>query len=270
MSEPFYYLFVDDSGSRFIDRPSTPRHDGLDHFAMGGILIKEEDVAEVERQVEAVRSKHSIIEPFHSTKMRSRKKGWSWLGVASEEERATALIADLTAFLCAMSCRATACVIHRPGYEARYSGIAREERWQLCKSAYAILAERAAKLAARDGRRLAIYVEQTGKREDNDIRNYHRTLREKGMIFNQTTSGKYQPLLAEHLSETLSENPRFFNKSSLLGQVADLVLYPLVKGRYDLDYLPYRSLMQAGRIIDSILSLDEVHLGVKYYCFDGL
>ncbi|MCB8884030.1 DUF3800 domain-containing protein [Acidisoma cellulosilytica] len=268
MGTPTYHLFVDDSGSRFIDHPSTPRHDGLDHFAMGGLLIKAEDVDGASEGLKALRARHAITAPFHSTKIRSRKKEWAWLGV--DVNRANSLLTDLGDFLCSIPGFATACVVHRPGYETRYSTYAAHERWQLCKSAYAILVERAAKIAVRDGRKLAVYVEQTGPKEDRDIRGYHRHLRGEGMIFNPETSGKYAPLEAASFAASLLENPNFFDKSSLMGQVADLLLYPLVKGRYDPSYRPFCDLKAAGRIIDSTLVPEEENLGVKYYCFDEL
>ena len=56
-----------------------------------------------------------------------------------------------------------------------------------------------------------------------------------------------------------------------MAQFSDLVLYPIVKGRYDPEYRPYRSLLAAGRIIDAALSGSDIpQLGVKYYCFDDL
>jgi hypothetical protein len=52
-------------------------------------------------------------------------------------------------------------------------------------------------------------------------------------------------------------------------QIADLVLYPMVKGGYDQSYRPYAKLIEAARIIDAELDPgDRPNLGVKYSCFD--
>nr|WP_254066642.1 DUF3800 domain-containing protein [Acidisoma sp. S159] len=240
----------------------------MDYFAMGGLLIKAEDVDSATAALEVIRAKFDITAPFHSSKMRSKTKSWAWLG--TDSARAERLMTELSAFLCSMRGHATACVVHRPGYRARYSHYAVHERWRLCKSAYAILVERAAKIAVRDGRKLAVYVEETGKKEDADIREYHRNLRAEGMVFNPATSGKYAPLSAATFAEALLKSPSFFNKSLPMGQVADLLLYPLVKGRYDPTYRPYRDIEAACRIIDASLAAGEENLGVKYYCFEGL
>ena len=200
--------------------------------------------------------------------MRSKKKAWSWLG--SDPGRADRLMDDLSAFLCSVAGHATACVVHRPGYQARYAHY-RQQRWQLCKSAYTILVERAAKIAAREKRRLAVYVEMTGRDEDDAVRAYHAALRETGMFFDAGRSEKYRPLGAEDFSEVLLKKPNFFDKGHLLGQVADLLLYPLVKGRYDASYRPHQELMRASRIIDCTLPFEQrASLGVKYFCFDSV
>jgi hypothetical protein len=59
------------------------------------------------------------------------------------------------------------------------------------------------------------------------------------------------------------------NKSLPQLQLADLVLFPIAKGRYQPGYRPYMDLMNAGKPIDDQLpeSLKEV-CGIKYSCFD--
>lgn len=271
MSTPTYHLFIDDSGSRFIDRPTTPpRQDGLDYFAMGGLLIRAEDVEVAVADLGALRARHNITAPFHSTKMRSKRKEWAWLGTESERERADKLYADLKHFLCSINGYATACVVHRPGYNARYGHYPLRERWQICKSAYSILVERMAKIAFKENRKISVYVEQSGKKEDSAIRSYHTDLRNIGMSFNPITSERYAPLSSDCFSSTLLENPNFFTKSLLMGQIADLLLYPLVKGRYDPSYGPYCDLKAAKRLIDDVLLPENANCGIKYFCFDGL
>jgi len=268
MPTPTLHLYVDDSGTRYADRLSVSRKDGMDHFAMGGLLIREEDVEPTIDDLQALRQKHAITAPLHSTKIRSQKNDWAWLGV--DHQRAESFYSDLTSFLCSMRGHATACVVHRPGYQARYSSHPPEARWLLCKSAYWILVERATKLALKEQRKLIVHVEETGRREDRAIRDYHTELRAAGANFNPRTSGKYSPLIASDFESTLMVSPKFFTKNSLLGQVADLLLYPIVKGRYDPTYRPYCDLIAAQRTIDSALTPAEAGLGVKYYCFDGV
>ena len=116
---------------------------------------------------------------------------------------------------------------------------------------------------------LAVYVEQTGAIEDKQIREYHRELRVSGMIFNPETSAKYGPLSQSDLGSTLLLNPNFFTKSHPIGQLADLLLYPLIKGKYDPTYRPFEAMKCCGKIIDSNLARQDATLGVKYYCFDA-
>lgn len=51
--------------------------------------------------------------------------------------------------------------------------------------------------------------------------------------------------------------------------MADLYLYPMVKGGYEPAYGPYRKLLAANRLIDAMLSeAERPTLGIKYSCFD--
>ncbi|MDF0582075.1 DUF3800 domain-containing protein [Bradyrhizobium yuanmingense] len=47
--EPLLHLYIDESGTRHPDRPGTEAKHGNDWFAMGGILINDEDVATVKQ-----------------------------------------------------------------------------------------------------------------------------------------------------------------------------------------------------------------------------
>ena len=125
--------------------------------------------------------------------------------------------------------------------------------------------------AAQSQRRLVVYIEETGNREDKEIREYHNNLRIKGMFFDPDNSQKYAPLNANGFAETLFAKPNFITKDHPLAQFADLVVYAIAKGRYDPNYKPYRALWDAGKIIDTALLTSEApQLGIKYYCFDGL
>jgi hypothetical protein len=116
-----------------------------------------------------------------------------------------------------------------------------------------------------------VYVELTAKKEDCAIRRYHTDLIRAGMYFDPKNSSKYEPMGATGLASILFTKPNFVKKSHPMAQFSDLVLYPIVKGRYDPEYKPYRSLWEAGRIIDTVLPQKDVtQLGIKYYCFDRL
>jgi hypothetical protein len=52
-------------------------------------------------------------------------------------------------------------------------------------------------------------------------------------------------------------------------QIADLYTYPMARGGYDPDYFPYTQLKDRNKLIDGLLTLEEMpHLGIKYSCFD--
>ena len=101
----------------------------------------------------------------------------------------------------------TACVIHRPGYVARYKGQYKKKLWHMCKTTYSILIERAAKFADEHGCKLEIYYEGSGRKEDRDIIRYARALKTEGCPFNDDTSGRYFPLLPEHYRRIVLGEP---------------------------------------------------------------
>lgn len=265
-----YYLFVDDSGSRDINTVAVPRKDGMDYFALGGVLIAAEDSQNMKQEVQKFKEEHNITVPLHSTKIRSRQKAWAWLGSPGEKERADRFYAGLDHLMCGISGHVTGCIIHRPGYADRY-GHYGDKKWHLAKTAYPILVERAAKVAMRDKRKLVVYLEESGKKEDNFIKKYHSEIIKKGLCFDSSKSVKYNPLSHQSLTNVLSKEPNFFTKNHLIGQLADLALYPIVKGRYDASYSPYLQLIKNKKIIDCSLTEEEKEsFGVKYSCFDGL
>ena len=132
-----------------------------------------------------------------------------------------------------------------------------------------ILIERVAKYAIRHGRKLRIYYEQSGKREDRRILSYMRDLRLSGMPFDRDRSASYNQLSASDFQGTVIGDPRRGSKSSTLLQIADLYLYPMAKGGYKSSYPPYVDLMNARRLIDAhLLSGEQFSSGIKYSCFD--
>jgi hypothetical protein len=238
----------------------------MDYFALGGVLIKEEDVGTVFTKHEAFRSRWNLSAPLHSTKIRGKRGGFSWL--KKVPERADQFFSDLDSLMVSLPFVAMACVIDRPGYVARYEG-KHAEPWLLCKTAFSILVERSAKYAKSLDRRLVIYFEEAGKHEDRAIQSYARDLKTVGMPFEGAAQAGYKSLTAEDFRSLVQGEPNRITKAVPMVQFADLVLYALSKGGYAPDYAPFRALHDCGRILDALLPAKDLpQLGVKYSCFE--
>lgn len=270
-SEPMkkYHLYFDDSGSRDPDKsfmPDGERGDRMDCFALGGVLIREEEIDQVYAAYKAFCAEHSISYPLHSWAIRGGRGKFAWL---KKPERAGIFMPALEELLLSLPIVTIACVVHRPGYVARYRNRYKERVWFMCKTAFSILAERAAKFADEEGRKLEIYFEATGKKEDEDIVAYMRSLKTEGPPFSPETSADYTPLKADDFQRIILGEPRQRTKKTPMIQVADLVLYPMAKGGYDRGYRPFAKLLEAGKLIDCHLREEDIAFrGVKYSCFD--
>jgi len=246
----------------------APRATGRDFFALGGILFNSEDVNQIISAYDSFRAKWEITYPLHSNRIRFATGEFTWLGGLEEESR-NEFFSDLDEMIEQQPFVALACVIHRPGYNARYTKLYGDQRWMLCKTAFAVLIERAAKFASSKDRRLRVHFEESGKREDRDLIQYQKDLKTTGMPFSLATSSKYKPLDAQSFREILIGSPERHKKTSLFCQLADLVLYPMARGKYDPNYRTYEFLKQAGKLIDCVVRPEDVEtLGVKYSCFD--
>lgn len=263
---PTYHLYLDDSGARHLDY--VPKQAGeQDWFALGGILIAEEAEDDFREAHRKFCESWDITDPLHSVRIRHRSKQFSWLGQLEEKERER-FYAELTQLIVSAPVMGIACVIDRPGYDARYRAKYGKRRWALCKTAFSIVSERAAKYAASQGKRLKVFVEKADRQSDAKIRSHYAELRGEGMPFNSDTSAKYGPLAPEVLRHTLWDL-KFKTKSSPLVQLADLYLYPLCRAGYEQSYRPYQVLRDEGKIIDSVLPIEAIaQSGVKYSCFD--
>ena len=260
-------LFLDDSGSRNPDHEQDTRADGMNWFALGGILILESDVRVAVDLHKAFTESWGIDCPLHSTKIRGRRKQFSWLG--QDAGRAAQFHMELENLLLEIPVVGIACVIDRPGYNARYKEQYGNDRWLMCKTAYSILIERAAKHARRSECRLEVSYEGAGQREDRNIEEYHKALKVVGMPFDDGRSESYGSLKAEEFGELVLGEPHRQTKANVLIQIADLYLYPMVKGGYEPSYPPYANLSAAQKIADNLVGETEVaNLGVKYSCFD--
>src|SRR5260370_17609008 len=147
------HLYFDDSGVRQPDRTPQSRLDGMDYFALGGILIHEDKIGALIGAHRALTMKWHVTAPLHSTKIRGHRDAFAWLG--KDASKASDFLGDLEAMILGLPIISIACVIDRPGYVARYAERYKQP-WLLCKTAFAILVERAAKYALRCGAQLEI------------------------------------------------------------------------------------------------------------------
>lgn len=260
-------FYMDDSGTRRPDRAvmifdrESPRY-----FALGGVLVLEENEAPVRQAHEALCSKWSIDYPLHSEPIRHGTGDFSWLRYGSPEYKP--FMRDLTAMLTGIPVLGLACVIDRPGYDARYRQRFGRNQWQLCRTAFSIVVERAAKYARSLDRGLRVLAEKSSRDDERRIRIYFDGLRGGGCPFDPSSSGPYAPLSAAQCGETLIEL-RFKQKTSPPMQIADLFLWPMAMERYKPSGRAYAALRDAGRMIESILGQDEVRSrGTKYSCFE--
>jgi hypothetical protein len=263
-----FQLYLDNTGSRSPDkRPRPPRRDGMDHFALGGVLVRKQDVDVIFRAHGAFCATWDIDYPLHSSEIRGKRSNFAWL--ASDPEREADFLADLERFVLSLPIIGFAAVVHRPGYVARYRERYADNTWLMCKTAFSILVERSAKFARAQGGRLEVYFEQAGKQEDKAIKSYGRALKSEGMPFDRATSALYGALQADEFRDIIIGEPRERTKKTPMMQVADLILYPIAKAGYDPAYAPYRTLFEHAKVIDALLpDGDRAAFGVKYSCFD--
>jgi len=261
------HLYIDESGSRMPDYAvNMQRRDGMDYFAFGGIIIDENEIGAVLEAHQQITKTWTLTGPLHSTKIRGHRKHFSWLALDSARE--AAFLSHLENTILALPVIGNACVIDRPGYVARYSRLYAPP-WTLCKTAYAILIERSAKFARAHGKRLKVFYEEAGEKEDRDLEEYTRLLKAEGMPFNRDSAKTYDGLRPREFQDILNGEPQRIKKAVPMAQFADLILYPIAKGGYDKMYSPYANLLRAKRLIDCHLDAAGVlTLGIKYSCFD--
>lgn len=262
-------LYLDDSGTRNPDRNPGDKlgHHGHDWFALGGVIVRnDEDEADIRRAHQDLCDRWQIKAPLHSSEIRSRKDGFAWLG-SLDASGYRDFMSDLTHWITTSKLVATACVIDRPGYNQRYRDKYGPERWSLCKTAFNVVVERAAKFAISHGCRLRVDVERADKKTDRLLESYYNELRNQGLPFDPANSARYEPLSAGELKTTLYEF-RKSSKESIPIQLADLCLWPICMGGYDPKNVAYASLKDAGLLIDCVLSPDRLEReGIKYSCW---
>jgi len=264
-----YILYIDDSGSRFPDSVETQRNDGMDCFALGGILILERDLEEFIPSYRKFCLKYSINYPLHSTKIRGYREGFSWL--KNDVKVRDNFLSDLENLMIEIPAIGFASVVDRKGYNQRYKEKYNGQPWWMCKTAYATLVERVTKFVISNNRTFEIHFEQTGPREDRAIITYTKELKQHGMPFDTSKMEKYQTLTPDDFKQVLLGEPHRKTKADIFIQIADLYLYPMVKRKFDELFRPWTILLLKNKVIDSLYGKDEREkLGIKYSCFDSL
>lgn len=229
-------------------------------------MVNSEDEQQLRDLHAAFCSSWGIDYPLHSSDIRFQKHNFEWLKGLDRrgEDR---FFSELEQMLLAAPVFGLACVIDRPGYNARYREKYGRQRWSLCKTAFSVISERAAKRAMLAGKRLRIFPERSDPDSERKLRGYYNDLREQGMPFHEGGDLKYGPLGQLDLEHTLREF-RLKYKSSPPMQIGDLYLYPICRGAY-VNYNPLEILRANGKLIDQAIPEEQVAaLGIKYSCFE--
>lgn len=258
--------YMDDSGTRHPDHRVDLSSTKPDWFALGGILVREEQEEQCRAMHSELCAKWKISSPLHSEEIRFRKASFRWLN-ADPELRKT-FLSELQAMLLEMPVIGIACVIDRPGYYRRYDHQYGREKWSLCRSAFEIGVERAGKYARERGLKLNVLAEKSDIKTDRRLQEHFLRLKQNGHSFNKENASKYAPLEPSELAETLYDF-RMKTKTSAMMQIADLYLYPMTQARYRPSYYPYEALLAHRKLIDCHVT-DVPNLGVKYYCFENV
>lgn len=261
-------FYIDDSGTRHPDHRCTKVAGKPDWFALGGIILRESDEQEVRDKHKIFVDQWGIEGPLHSSDIRFQSRNFAWL--KKDATQCDEFMKSLSDFLLDLPVIGHACVIDRPGYNARYSEKYGINKWSLCKTAFSIAVERAARYAQQQGARMRVFVENSSREDEGKLKEYYEMLRSAGAPFDKQTSSKYMPMKHDDLGHTLREF-RVKKKSSPPMQIADLYLYPICHGGYDPTYRPYAALREKKKLIDSLYPESEHAMScIKYSCFDDL
>lgn len=261
-------FYMDESGNRNPDKKADETRKGRDWFGFGGYIADSADEGDIKSAHAAIAQKWGVKAPFHITEMLAAKGRHSWIGRLSEVDRER-FWSDYKSFLAALPVLGLACVIDRPGYVARgYLEKHGSSRWLLCRSAFDIAIERAAKYAISKEKKLSVVFESDPPINET-VKGYFQNLKNNGLEFDPANSGKYQPLSKEEFASTLS-TIEYKQKSSTMLQIADSYIYSLSRGKYDRLFPIYRRLRDAKRIMEFALGdVEKIKaMGCKYYCFD--
>jgi len=268
MKEIDYYFYMDESGCRNPGKQLFCRNDGMDYFALGGILILNKDRVEIIEKYNTFCKKWNIDYPLHSTDIRGMRNDFIWLN--EDSKRKERFLSELEYFLISIPVIGFASIIHRPGYNERYKEKYKENQWLMCRTTFNILIERISKYLKKNNNTVVIRYEECGKEEEKNIVKYLREMKNTGHPFDEETSKKYNPLETNDYKNIILGEPKRKKKANAFIQIADIYLYPMVKRIYDPKYNPWVVLHKNGKVIDSYVP--EINLnteGIKYSCFEN-
>lgn len=265
--ENHYILYIDDSGSRFPDSKEIPRSDGMDCFALGGVLILEKDLNDFVKKYKGFCKKYNITYPLHSTKIRGYRDNFSWL--KKDIKRTDQFLNDLENLMIEIPAIGFASVVDRKGYNLRYKEQYEGKPWWMCKTAYSTLIERVTKFVISKDGTFEIHFERVGPKEDKALIQYTKDLKNVGMPFDKVSMQKYECLSHEQFKSALLGEPHRKTKEDVFIQVADLYLYPMIKRKFDELFRPWTVLFIKNKVIDSLIDVNDLQkLGIKYSCFN--
>lgn len=261
------HFYIDDSGSRDPDRRQSSNKHHPDWFALGGVLVDPLNKEGIETRITEFRTQWPQIEnrPFRSYDIRNKTDRFAWLASLSSAEQMR-FFDGLTAMMLELPIIGLACVIDRPGYNERYMQAYGQRRWKLCRTAFNIAVERAAKFAVHHQARLRVFVERCDIPTETQFQQYYSDMRTVGQQFDAGRSAKYNPLSVEVLHKTLFEF-RVKTKTSNLMQLADLMLWPICRGGYSVNDRVYKLLVEKCKLLDAHCTGANGLEGVKYSCF---
>lgn len=270
--KPIYHLYIDDSGSRLLNRLSVDADAYPQWFALAGLMVREEDEDACKPAHSELYSRWPLMSaPLHLTDMHGQVEGFRWLRSLDAPTLAS-FWRDYHDTLVALPVFGHGCVVHRPGYRDRgYGSRVGDQKWNLCRTAFNILIERCAKIAHSEGRRLRVKFEGCDRNADHLLKVYWALLKDaRGLGFNPDNAKKYDPFSPADLAATLIDLERKDKKSKLM-QFADSFALAIAKGRYQPRYSTFAALSAAGKLADQYVGDERASKeGVKYSCFDGL
>ena len=259
-------FYMDETGNRHPDKKAGASRINKDWFAFGGVIVRSEDAENMKQSVRDFGSRWRLRTPAHITDMLAQKKGFAWLGTRSQED-VEKFWDDWRRVLCESPAIGLGCVIDRPGYVKRGYLESYNDKWLLCRSAFDIAVERAAKIARLEDRKLHIVFESDPAMNDK-VKSYFQNLKTKGLAFDGERSNRYAPLTKEQFTETLGRIDHKPKEHPIL-QIADSYIYAIARHKYEQRYWLWRHLRDRKRIADfAVPDGMSKTLGVKHYCFD--
>ena len=261
-----YIFYVDDFGTRATCKGTSSEQSTANEFsfALGGVIVAEEDVAKLSLKVEEFCNAWSVPS-LHGNKIRTQKGKFSFL--KHDKILKTRFFDDLEKLVLDPRLIVHGCVICRPGYRDRYASKYPEgKRWAMSKTAFDISVERAVKFAVHNERQLDVVFERSGKKEDQLLRTYFSELKTNGMSFDNENSKRYRPLNSHQLGGCLNKIWSD-NKSNQLLQLADLMVHPIAHNACGKENRAYLSLEQNEMLLD--FKHPDSSISIKYSCFDG-